>query len=760
LNWNVRLAYIQTIAQAIGFGIVQTAFAVYVTSGLGQSNAVLGNLFTVSGLASTIFVFPSGWAADKYRRDILIRVSVVFGVLSQVMLLFGISLPISSTDTVMTFLFISQALGGLGWGLSGPAAQALLADSIEPGNRSKVFANMHFVNLVAAAIGPFLAAGLSILLGDRWEVSLLRPIIIFGLVAAATSFIAVLFVSDDKALTSIKDKKIVVKQTESSQEGKEDPSSEFYKILNYTFRKPQYEWSIPAIIVISGIIIGFGAGATVAFFPVFFKEEYTILPVFTYIIFGITNIVTGFTGLFAQRMIRFFGRILSMFIVQGLAIICLIGLVFNLLFYQNSIIPYELSVILLVIFYISRNALMNASGPISRSIVMDVVPTSSRGKWNSLETLAWGMFWSVSASVGGVIVDSYGFIYVFIFTATLYTFATLLLLTIRHKVPKESVLAHKYQLGKLKTRNRVVLPSISVTDDLKFADISGQLTSTGISYYEDSAKGGVGLIYLEPAYISDSGKKHSNQVGIHEDYVISRLQQVVRKVQANDTLIGIRLNHAGGTAPLFLTGNPPVAPTDIPIIGNEIPHALTKEEISKLKRCFIDAALRASKSGVDLIEISACMHPVTKSNLIGQFLSPNINTRRDEYGGTFNDRLKLPLDVIRLIKDQISPEIMLSFHLTMPFPGLSEDELLAIISAFHNAGIDILSIGYPERVEHEEKIDYFIQQVKKTFQTLPLILHGDFDIQSAESTLRKGQADFIGFEKLLQEDQSFPQALR
>ena len=233
MNWNVRLAYIQTIAQAIGFGIVQTAFAVYVTSGLGQSNAVLGNLFTVSGLASTIFVFPSGWVADKYRRDILIRVSVVFGVLSQVMLLFGISLPISSTDTVMTFLFISQALGGLGWGLSGPAAQALLADSIEPGNRSKVFANMHFVNLVAAAIGPFLAAGLSILLGDRWEVSLLRPIITIGLVSAATSFIAVLFVSDDKALTSIKDKKIVRKQTESSQEGKEDSSTEFFKILNF-----------------------------------------------------------------------------------------------------------------------------------------------------------------------------------------------------------------------------------------------------------------------------------------------------------------------------------------------------------------------------------------------------------------------------------------------------------------------------------------------------------------------------------------------
>ncbi|MFX0150094.1 MAG: hypothetical protein ACFFAJ_04895, partial [Candidatus Hodarchaeota archaeon] len=64
MNWNVRLAYIQTVSSSIGFGIIQTAFAVYVINGLGTTNVVLGNLFTVSGLASTIFVFPSGWAAD------------------------------------------------------------------------------------------------------------------------------------------------------------------------------------------------------------------------------------------------------------------------------------------------------------------------------------------------------------------------------------------------------------------------------------------------------------------------------------------------------------------------------------------------------------------------------------------------------------------------------------------------------------------------------------------------------------------------
>ncbi len=71
---------------------------------------------------------------------------------------------------------------------------------------------------------------------------------------------------------------------------------------------------------------------------------------------------------------------------------------------------------------------------------MDVVPKETRAKWNSLEQLAWGMFFSVSALMGGFIVDNYGFVYVFIFTATLYTLATALLLIIRNKVPKESTM--------------------------------------------------------------------------------------------------------------------------------------------------------------------------------------------------------------------------------------------------------------------------------------------------------------------------------
>ena len=116
--------------------------------------------------------------------------------------------------------------------------------------------------------------------------------------------------------------------------------------------------------------------------------------------------------------------------------------------------------------------------------------------------------------------------------------------------------------------------------------------------------------------------------------------------------------------------------------------------------------------------------------------------------------------MIQEIKEHISPEIMLSFHLTMPFPELSNDDLLTVISECKDIGIDLLSIGYPEKTFQDEEMTEFIDRIKTRIPDLPLILHGDFDVKSAESVLRNGQVDFIGFEKLIQEDQSFPQTLR
>jgi 2,4-dienoyl-CoA reductase-like NADH-dependent reductase (Old Yellow Enzyme family) len=344
--------------------------------------------------------------------------------------------------------------------------------------------------------------------------------------------------------------------------------------------------------------------------------------------------------------------------------------------------------------------------------------------------------------------------------ATLYTIATLILLTITNRVPKESVLAHTYQLGKLKTRNRVVLPSITVTDESKFGDVSGQLTPSAISYYAEIAEGGAGLVYIEPAYISDSGRGHSYQLGIHQDYVVPRMMEAIKRIHKTGALAGIRLRHAGGATTNFIAGDQPLAPSAVTINDGDPARALTKDELTDIQTYYIKAAERAVTAGFDIVEISACTYPQKFSNLLGQFISTDFNLRVDEYGGVLEDRIRFPLDVIKAIKAHIPQEIMLAFHLSLPLQGLSNDDLLETVKSLEKAGIHLLSIGYSGSWSQKDGFDDLCEQIRKNFSTLPLVVHGDFNVDSAETALRKGQADLIGFEKLIQEDQSFPQALR
>lgn len=752
------MAYIQTIGFAIGMGIIQTAFSIYVTNnppqGLGQSNLILGNLFTIQGLASTIFVFPSGYFADKYRRDLLIRISVFFGVFAQIALIYSTTLT-ETPHVALSVLFLSETFGGIGWGLSGPAAQALIADSIEPGRRSQVFAKMFFANLLASAAGPYLAAGLTLILGDAWDFTLLQNLIFIGAICSIIAYITVIFASDDKAIV------IKVKKSVSPESGtlvKENTKDQPYVTLfGYPF---YYDAITPTILVISGVIIGFGAGATVAFFPILFANPtigYGLKPFFTYLITGTTFIITGSAALLAQRMIRIFGRIGSVFLTQGLAIICLLGLVVNLLLYQNQIISFPISVLLLVIFYISRNALMNAAGPVSRSIVMDVVPSTSRAKWNSLETLAWGMFWSLSASFGGFIIDNFGFLYVFMFTATLYTIATLMILIIRNRVPKESILTRSYQLGKLQARNRVVMPSTKIGEINAGELVNGQITRDAINHYTKIAQSGAGLVYLEPAYITPSGKDHLYQIGIHDDYVIPRLKEVVNQVHEYGSLIGIRLTHAGGATKKSICGVQPIAPSAIPIINHDTPRSLSDDEIIEIRDSFVEAAMRAARVGFDIVEISSSVTH-NKPDLLGQFLSQEYNQRSDEYGGSLKKRISFPLEVATAIRANLPLNMMLAFYISAPFHGLSEDELSIVVKSIEKAGIELLCIDYLS--DQEAGVERFIQKVKDDLPHIAIVCSGDFDVETAELAIKRGQADLIGFGQQEQKNLSFQLALR
>ena len=354
-------------------GNVLSAYIYYFSD---RSNITLGQTSLAMGLTMTVFVFPAGILADRWRRDILLKIASVFGLASLMVIWFGNN---------MLSIFIALSLWGFFQALTRPALESVLADSMESGRRSKIYSWLHLLRQIGESIGPFVSVLLFFVFGDEWELPILKNVILVGILITATSIIVMEFFNDKKSLGTISESF----EHETIEEENENNNNNGLR-SKLPLRKSTK--MIPYLLVGSNIIIGVGAGMTIKYFPIFFIEVYALRPMWVQVIMGGTAIATGVLAIVAQKFSMRRGRPLMIFSVQLIATLCLFGLVF-----------YP-PVWLLLILFILRGSLMNAGQPLSRSILMDVVPKKNRGKWNSLETFAWGFFWNFSALIGGYLI--------------------------------------------------------------------------------------------------------------------------------------------------------------------------------------------------------------------------------------------------------------------------------------------------------------------------------------------------------------------
>ncbi|MFX0116469.1 MAG: MFS transporter, partial [Candidatus Hodarchaeota archaeon] len=375
-----------------------------------ESNELLGLTAAASGLAMTLFVMPSGWLSDRFRRDYVIRIATLFGFL-------GIFFVYIADDILG--IFIALVIWGAFQGMWRPSTQALFADSVESGRRSRIYALQHMLRQVGMAAGPFLNVGLFLILGDTWELEVLRAVILVGLLLSIMGLLLMWLVSDDRSLGA-KSEAIAL---DSNNDINRPPGIDSNpSATNDVMRKPII------ILLACNLIIGMGAGMTIRFFPIFFYEIYGWLPIALNLLMGVAGLATAVASLWAQRISHRhgIGRVWMIFIVQGIAIICLIGLIF-----------YP-PVLIVVPIFIVRQALMNASQPLSRSILMDHTPRRHRGIVNSAQAMAWGLFWNMSAALGGFLIGMGGYRLCFAITAGVYILGTIPILLLIPYVPRET----------------------------------------------------------------------------------------------------------------------------------------------------------------------------------------------------------------------------------------------------------------------------------------------------------------------------------
>jgi MFS family permease len=410
LRNNVKLAFFYTALQSFGRGIwMGNILSLYIVIFAEMSdgvfgltpNELLGVASGITGISMTVLVFPSGYFADKFGREKMLRLASVIGISAMLTLVFSANIiPI----------FVALFLWGAFQGISRPAFESIFADSVKTGKRSGIYSRLHLVRQSGMAVGPFLNILLFMHYGDEWDISILRSVMIFGIFFSLISAILLMLFKDDRSLGHESESVVVNNENESEEELK----------LNERRKK------IPLLLTSSNLIVGMGAGMTVKFFPVFFRAIYGMKPTTVQLIMGFTFIFTGTFSILAQKFSVKKGRVEIMLVSKLIATLFL----FIIAFYP----PFWV----LVPIYIFRGALMNSAQPLSRSILMDAVPKKHRGKWNSLETISWGLFWNASAVIGGFLIGDNNFQLCFFVTAGVYLAGSIPLFFLIPLVNRES----------------------------------------------------------------------------------------------------------------------------------------------------------------------------------------------------------------------------------------------------------------------------------------------------------------------------------
>lgn len=212
------------------------------------------------------------------------------------------------------------------------------------------------------------------------------------------------------------------------------------------------------------------------------------------------------------------------------------------------------------------------------------------------------------------------------------------------------------QLGALYAPNRILMAPMTRT---RAAD-DGVPTQLMADYYAQRANSG--LIITEGTFPSPRGRAYPRQPGLHTDAQQARWARVAEAVHAAGGRIMLRLMHSGRIShPDILDGQLPVGPSEIRPSGTAhtdackkafvVPHELSDRQIGCVISDFVAAACRARAAGADGVEIDAA-----NGYLLSQFLTYDANYRRDAYGGSAQDRARLPTEVINAVANAIGPD--------------------------------------------------------------------------------------------------------
>jgi len=332
----------------------------------------------------------------------------------------------------------------------------------------------------------------------------------------------------------------------------------------------------------------------------------------------------------------------------------------------------------------------------------------------------------------------------------------------RQEVPKEGLklLFTPVKIGQMKLKNRLVMPPMGT----RYSAFGGWVTERLIQYYVERARGGVGLIIVENAGVTLTGRGSHHTLGIYDDRLIPGLRKLSYAVQEAGAKVAIQLAHSGAGATSAVMGVQPVAPSPIPRFQGEVPRELSIDEIEDLIKAFAHAARRAKEAGFNAVELH-----MAHGYLLNQFLSPLTNKRTDKYGGDITGRARFALEVLQRVKETVGDEFPVLCRLSADEfvkGGLTLEESRIIAKMLEDAGADAIDVtggiaetfymSAPPMALPAGCLVHLAEGIKEAV-SVPVIAVGKIrDPLLAERILREEKADLVAVGRGLIADPEFP----
>ena len=323
---------------------------------------------------------------------------------------------------------------------------------------------------------------------------------------------------------------------------------------------------------------------------------------------------------------------------------------------------------------------------------------------------------------------------------------------------KYSLLFEPFTLNGLTLKNRITMAPLF----LGYAEADGSVNRLVLDHYREMASSGVSMVVVENAAIHETGLGSPFVIRVDDDQFLPGLTQLARVIKQSGAVAILQINHAGR----YAYTPERMAPSGF-ITGGVTPTAMSRADLENMVTAYASAARRVKEAGFDGVEI----HGGT-GYLLVQFLSPRTNQRTDDFGGSLENRMRFPIQVLEAVRKAVGPEYPVGYRFLadelLP-DGLKLEETVLIAREFAKLGPAYLSVMagtydsffLPEVSEAEKSEAYMVSyaaKIKEACPDMPVITAGRIQQPgTAEDILKRGEADLIGLARVLLADPLWPQ---